>query len=977
MMKKLLSFLVSVSLALSTIPMFVSSAATADTAQNALDNLTITDATTKENIETAIGFTEGDAWTVPFYKKYSVSECKVTYPSGEATVKGSDGYIMGQVKFADNSVLTINKTISRAVETLDYAAEDVITDNDLEIDSDGFITALKDSGKTKKLLIIPATVNGIHRGAFNGTNPTATPTGSTAWADNTIETILFEDRDTSVNITKDSFSDVSVFSCMKNLKTVIFSEGQTDLGLRSKETNVAAGDPLFAGCHNLKYVKLSSKTKIIPDSCFKYCFNLETLVLPESIEAIGTYAFARTSLRDLTLPISMTYLGQNAFRQLFECSTTKYAPVVTILNNNNFFETGSGQSLIFENLGAGLTVRAAAGSYAEKYVKKDSSLGFTPTIPYNLKFEAYAPGLAETTAYLYAFLNNYDLSSTATATSLTDVLNAEKLNENVTVAIEDWEVGNGSVSFNLKTTLDGISMVSSAPFSYERKVVDIDAVQAALDTLTYDDNLAVATIENAVNDVLIGTGITMEWSIPLARKYSIPGCIVNYKDMDGNSKVATVPGADGYIVGQIKLSNGQTFDIDKTIPYATETYNYTTTITANELFCADDGSIADIEDSARTKEVLIVSKDVPAIYAECFNGYLDGSTKNWADNQIKCIIFEDRLSPATLQTGCFKYMKDLEVVVLCDAQTNLAIGGDDGTKGGEVFQGCENLKYVRLPKDVKNVVTGLFYNCTALEGVVLPNDYELMPHWALARVKLKEITLPATMKHLGIAFNHMPNLKTITILNGDMEFYEAGSREGDVWMHPFLNIPNTVVRVPAGSKAEEYIIEINEILAARNVAQVKYETYETFNLAETTVFLRRAVSGIAFDGNMTEKKLIAELERLSINSDVQISLEDFVVEASTFEKAGKVSFALTTAMNDDDFTEEFEIVLPQLVKESAPTTPDDPTTPNDPTTSGSDDSGKPVDTGVQNNINSIVMLMLLATAIMILVVKKRSVFDNK
>ena len=143
------------------------------------------------------------------------------------------------------------------------------------------------------------------------------------------------------------------------------------------------------------------------------------------------------------------------------------------------------------------------------------------------------------------------------------------------------------------------------------------------------------------------------------------------------------------------------------------------------------------------------------------------------------------------------------------------------------------------------------------------------------------------------------------------------------------------------------------------------------------MFLRRAVSGIAFDGNMTEKKLIAELERLSINSDVQISLEDFVVEASTFEKAGKVSFALTTAMNDDDFTEEFEIVLPQLVKESAPTTPDDPTTPNDPTTSGSDASGKPVDTGVQNNINSIVMLMLLATAIMILAVKKHSVFSNK
>ena len=51
----------------------------------------------------------------------------------------------------------------------------------------------------------------------------------------------------------------------------------------------------------------------IPIQCFMSCNSLEHIELPDGIETINNAAFFRTSLKEVTIPASVTYVGGSAF----------------------------------------------------------------------------------------------------------------------------------------------------------------------------------------------------------------------------------------------------------------------------------------------------------------------------------------------------------------------------------------------------------------------------------------------------------------------------------------------------------------------------------------------------------------------------------------------------------------------------------------------------------------------------------------
>ena len=67
-----------------------------------------------------------------------------------------------------------------------------------------------------------------------------------------------------------------------------------------------------------------------------------------------------------------------------------------------------------------------------------------------------------------------------------------------------------------------------------------------------------------------------------------------------------------------------------------------------------------------------------------------------------------------------------------------------------MFDGCVNLKSVKLPSTLKSISAGLFQECTELESIEIPNGVEEIKIYAFNNCeKLKTLVIPDSVKHIG------------------------------------------------------------------------------------------------------------------------------------------------------------------------------------------------------------------------------------
>ena len=97
---------------------------------------------------------------------------------------------------------------------------------------------------------------------------------------------------------------VSAFENCKELESVIIGDGVDTIR-----------DEAFYGCSKLKKLTLGNNVRYIGDQAFEYC-DISALVLPTSLEYIGTDAFHQNSpheLESLTIPENVKHIGLHAF----------------------------------------------------------------------------------------------------------------------------------------------------------------------------------------------------------------------------------------------------------------------------------------------------------------------------------------------------------------------------------------------------------------------------------------------------------------------------------------------------------------------------------------------------------------------------------------------------------------------------------------------------------------------------------------
>ncbi len=97
---------------------------------------------------------------------------------------------------------------------------------------------------------------------------------------------------------------LGAFYQCSGLTKVVLNEGLT-----------STGGSVFKSCSNLKSINIPKSLKTINNYTFQYCSKLTSVNLHDDITRIGTEAFRETGLTTVTVPCSVTSLGEAPFRR--------------------------------------------------------------------------------------------------------------------------------------------------------------------------------------------------------------------------------------------------------------------------------------------------------------------------------------------------------------------------------------------------------------------------------------------------------------------------------------------------------------------------------------------------------------------------------------------------------------------------------------------------------------------------------------
>ena len=97
-------------------------------------------------------------------------------------------------------------------------------------------------------------------------------------------------------------SGLGLFENCTNLKSVILPDSLQTIGVSA-----------FENCKKLNYVKLPESLESISLYAFKNCWSLSSIELNNKLSKIGAWSFQFAGLTKITIPESVTEIGQNAF----------------------------------------------------------------------------------------------------------------------------------------------------------------------------------------------------------------------------------------------------------------------------------------------------------------------------------------------------------------------------------------------------------------------------------------------------------------------------------------------------------------------------------------------------------------------------------------------------------------------------------------------------------------------------------------
>jgi hypothetical protein len=141
---------------------------------------------------------------------------------------------------------------------------------------------------------------------------------------------------------------------------IAYPAGKSGTRYTIPEGVTSIGDSAFSDCTSLASITLPDSVTSIGNDAFSGCTNLSSITLPKGVTSIGYSAFFNCEkLASIIIPESVMSIGNDAFTACENLTFITIPENVTNIGENAFYSCRN------------LIVNTPAGSYAEKYAKKN------------------------------------------------------------------------------------------------------------------------------------------------------------------------------------------------------------------------------------------------------------------------------------------------------------------------------------------------------------------------------------------------------------------------------------------------------------------------------------------------------------------------------------------------------------------------------------------------------------------------------
>ena len=697
---------------------------------------------------------------------YGCTATKYTLPSTLKSIS-YEAFEASSIKELDLSNMQSGATLGNSLFKDCKSLKSVILPSDLS-----YIYNSMFSGCTAlESIKIPSTVTSIYASAFSGCSKlknvefsnNITSIMEYAFGSCTsLEEVIIPDKVTKL-------ADNAFNNCT-GLKTVVLPPKLTSIGTNAfynctKLINVVNLSSLniVAGASTYGYVGYWAKTIhssldeqavlididdysfLIDGGVYLYSYNgtATDLVLPESIEYNGTtyteyaidkYVFKSKNITSVVIPNSVTAIGEEAFYQCSLKSLTVPESVKRI--DDNAFYGNDISSLVFEG-----DTMDYIGENAFTYNKMKSV-----TLPGTTKFGTNA-------FYNCTLLETVIMKDGTTALS-TSMFNNCSVLKNVTLPSTLETIGQSAFYNNYKLTEitipSSVKSIGQTAFRY-----------SGLTSITIPNDSVLESIGKEAFKGLDITSINLPDSLKTIGNEAFYQCSA-LSEVTIPSSVTTNIGKSvfGYctslekVIYNSSVTGTYMFDQCSALKEV-EFSNYVTTI-AEGMF-RDCKKLSTINmptslqqiDYAAFSNTSITSIVIPKSVTTINN------TVFYNCSELLSVEFEEGSTIDRINTSVFNGCSKLTDVTLPNSIIYI---------NQSAFNNCKSLKNINIPTKLKFIGQSAFYMCGSLTTLELPNTVTNIGDSAFSYMPMEEFVVPGSIKSLGTyVFQNCSNLKKVTI----------------------------------------------------------------------------------------------------------------------------------------------------------------------------------------------------------------------
>ena len=663
----------------------------------------------------------------------------------------------------------------------------------------GNITSIKINNRILKSIELPNSVTSIGSGAFSGCSG--------------LTSVTIPDSVTSI--------ETSAFQYCSGLTSIEIPNSVTSIGTYA-----------FGGCSSLTSVTIGNSVTSIGGYSFQGCSGLASVTVPNSVTSIGSDAFyairnvnyngsangspwgakcvngyvedglvytdntkttlvsVSTSLTSVTIPDSVTSIGNNAFQGCTGLTSVIIPDSVENIGSNAFNYCTSLTSVNIPDSVENI------GSNTFNYCTNLTSI----TIPDSV-----------TTIENGAFQGCSGLTSVTIPDSVTSIGNSAFSGcsglTSVTIGNFVTSIGNGAFggcsSLTSVTIPDSVTTIGTYAFYNCTSLTSVtipNSVESIKDYVFQNcTNLTSVTIPDSVtsigNSAFSGCSGLTSVTVPNSVTSIGSNAFNSVRNVNYNGSVPINHWGAKYVNGYVE--NG--------LVYTDNTKTTLVSVDASLTSVTIPNSVKDIGSNAfyncKNLTSVTIPNSVKSVGFNTFQG-CTGLTSVTIPNSVKDIgsyTFSDcsgltsiTIPDSVTSIGYYAFNE-------CTSLTSITIPNSVINIEPYAFHNCTGLTSVTIPGLVKSIKGNVFRGCIGLTSVTIPNSVTSIGTYAFGDCKnLTSVTIPNSVTSIGTyAFYNCKNLTSVTIGNS------VTSIEGNVFQNCYsltsVTVPNSVTSI--GSNA--------------------------------------------------------------------------------------------------------------------------------------------------------------------------------